>query len=213
MRSTEPYSAASMTAPAWPPRASRAVERGTARGLGREHAGEVVGDRHAGTHRRAVGVAGQVQQPAVADAHPVEAGAPRVGAVLAEAEMRTITSRGSSSPGREAPALEGAGPEVLDDHVAVGGQPAEQVLALGVAQVEGDAAPSASLDRPEQRVAGRRRRRSATNGPISRMKSPRPRLLDLDDLGALLAQQPRAERRGDAGAQVEDADALERAAH
>ena len=36
------------------------------------------------------------------------------------------------------------------------------------------------------------------------------RLLDLDDLGALLAEQPRAERRGDARAEIEDAQPGER---
>ena len=45
------------------------------------------------------------------------------------------------------------------------------------------------------------------------MKSPVPGLLDLDDLGAQLAEQAGAERRRDAGAQVEHPQALERAAH
>ena len=45
------------------------------------------------------------------------------------------------------------------------------------------------------------------------MKSPPPRLLDLDDLRALLAEQPRAERRGDARAEIDDADTVERSSH
>ena len=125
--------------------------------------------------------------------------------------MRTTTSRGSRSAGRDVPALERARPEVLDDDVGRRGEPAEQVLALGRAQVERDALAAAALDRPEQRV--RRRRRRSTNGPISRMKSPVPRLLDLDDLGAHLAEQPGAEGRGDAGAEIEHAQPVERSGH
>ena len=48
------------------------VQRGR-RGVRGEHAGEVVGDRHADAHGRPVGVAGEVQQPAVPDADAVEA--------------------------------------------------------------------------------------------------------------------------------------------
>ena len=92
------------------------------------------------------------------------------------------------------------GPEVLDDDVGGRGEPAEEVLAVGRAQVERDALAAAALDRPEQRV---RPSSLSTNGPISRMKSPRAGLLDLDDLGALLAEQPGAERRRDARAEIE----------
>ena len=81
----------------------------------------------------------------------------------------------------------------------------------GCAQVERDALAAAALDRPEQRV--RPSSSPSTNGPISRMKSPRAGLLDLDDLGALLAEQPGAERRGDARAEVEDPEAGERSRH
>ena len=49
----------------------------------------------------------------------------------------------------------------------------------------------------------------STNGPIPRMKSPPRRLFDLDDLGALLAEQPGAERCGDARPEVEDAQSRE----
>ena len=41
-------------------------------------------------------------------------------------------------------------------------------------------------------------------GPMVRMKSPALGVLDLDDLGAHLAQQPGTERRADAGAHVDD---------
>ncbi len=45
--------------------------------LGGEGAGEVVGDGDAGTHGRPVGIAGDGQEAAVGDAHPVEARADR----------------------------------------------------------------------------------------------------------------------------------------
>ena len=52
------------------------VQRGE-RGLGREHAREVVGDGHPGSHRGSVGLAGQVEQPPVGHTQPVEPGALR----------------------------------------------------------------------------------------------------------------------------------------
>ena len=109
----EPYSGASTTPP--PSRAPvgpvAAVERCRHR-LGREHAGEVVRDGDPGTHRRAVGIPGQVEQAAVGDAHAVQPGPSRVGAVLPEHtdsgpdEPRVTVVRGpmfhaSNVPGRK----------------------------------------------------------------------------------------------------------------
>ena len=123
--------------------------------------------------------------------------------------MRTVTRRGSRSFGRDVPLLERAGPEVLDEHVGGRREPAEEVLALGRAQVERDALAAAAFDRPEQRVlavgvAG------VDERPDLAHEVAAARLLDLDDLGALLAEQPGAERRGDARAEVEHAQARER---
>ena len=170
------------------------VQRGD-RGLRREHAGEVVGDRHADAHRRAVGVAGEVQQAAVADADAVEAGPRRVRAVLAEhrdAHGHEAVGRGRSGAMFHCSSV--PGPEVLDDDVGGRREPAEQVLALGRAQVERDALAAAALDRPEQRVA------VVDERPDLAHEVAAARLLDLDDLGALLAEQAGAERRGDARA-------------
>src|SRR4029079_5765255 len=63
-----------------------------------------------------------------------------------------------------------------------------------------------SLDRPEQRIA-------VDEGPDLAHEVAAARLLDLDDLGALLTEQARAERRRDSGAQIEDTKALERTGH
>ena len=187
------------------------VERGD-RGLGREGAGEVVGDRHARADRRAVGVPGQMEQSAVADAHAVEAGSLRVGPVLAEDRDAHPHQARVAVCGPDVPALHGAGTEVLAHDVGRGREPAEQVLALGPAQVAGDALAAAPLDRPEERVRLLVR-------PVAR-RGERPdgahevapaRLLDLDDLRAQLAQETGAEGGGDARAGVDDPHAVERA--
>ena len=74
------------------------------------------------------------------------------------------------------------------------------------AQVEGHALAPAPLDGPEQRVP-------VDEGPDLAHEVATARLLDLDDLRALLAEETRTERRCDARAQIEDAKALERTGH
>ena len=114
--------------------------------------------------------------------------------------MRTVTRRSGRDGRPDVPLLERAGPEVLDDHVGRLGEPAEHVLALRRAQVERHALAPAAFDRPEQRVAVDER-------PDLAHEVAAARLLDLDDFGALLAEQSRAERCGDPRAEVEDAQA------
>ena len=155
---------------------------------------------------RPVGVAGEVEQAAVADAEPVEARALRVRAVLAEGRDADHHQSRVELGGAEAPAFQRAGSEVLADDVAAAGQPLQEVAAGGLAQVEGHAAAAPSLDRPEQRVAVDER----ADLPHEVAGAG---LLDLDDVGALLAEEPGAERRRDAGAQVEHPQTLERPAH
>ena len=105
----------------------------------------------------------------------------------------------------EAPALENAGPEVLEHHVALGHEPADDLLPLRRVQIErhqllvpvvdGEPVGAAVLDRsePPQVVA------AAGN-------------LGLDHLGAELRHQRAAERTGDHLGELEDADSLERQA-
>ena len=101
--------------------------------------------------------------------------------------MRTTTRRGSSALGPDAPVLERPGPEVLAHHVGRGGQPAEQVLALGSAQVAGHALAAPPFDRPEQRLA-------VVEGPDAAHEVAGARLLDLHDLRTPLAEQAGGER-------------------
>ena len=90
-----------------------------------------------------------------------------------------------------------AGPERLDDHVGVVGEPAERVGAGRVLQVDGDRAPRPVPHRVAAVVA-------------ERVAAGR---LDLDDVGALLGEQQHAERAGDPPRQVEDADTVQGTGH
>ena len=102
--------------------------------------------------------------------------------------------------------FEGARTEVLDDDVGRRREPPEDVLTIAGAQVERHALAAAPFNGPEQRV-------TVDEGPDLAHEVAAARLLDLDDLRALLAEQARAERRCDARAQIEDAQALERTGH
>src|ERR1019366_2751449 len=104
-------------------------------------------------------------------------------------------------------------PEVLHDDIRGRGKSSEQVLTGGLAQVQGDALASPTFDGPEQGVARRGRVLGGCEGADLAHEVTPAGLFDLDDLGALLAEQPGAERRRDPGAEVEDPDALERGAH
>src|SRR5262249_58837308 len=99
-------------------------------------------------------------------------------------------------PGRDVPALERSGPEVLDGHVGGGGEPAEEILALRLAEVERHALAASTLDRPEERVVVDERTDLAHEVAATG-------LFDLDDLGTELAQQTRAEWRRYARAEIQ----------
>src|SRR5262245_7040012 len=132
--------------------------------------------------------------------------------------VRSSPGRGADGPseprvevGRpQPPRFERAGPEVLAEDVGVGGEPADEVLATRRAQVDRHALAAAPLHRPVERVApalGVRERADVAH------EVPAAGLFDLHDFGALLAQQPGAERRRDPGAEVEHAEPGERPGH
>jgi len=96
-----------------------------------------------------------------------------------------------------------AGPEVFHEGVALGHKAQDDVDRLLVFQVEGDAALVAGVERPP--------RRDAVD-----LLAPLPhrvagRRLDFYDLGTQIGEQPRAERRGDEMANLENAQARQRA--
>ncbi len=102
----------------------------------------------------------------------------------------------------DAPALEGSGPETLDDDVG-GGDEVEEDLPSGFgSQVEIDATLVAGVHGPEVLVP--------TLGlpPISQWVRT-IRSLDLDDVGPHVSEQPSAVGAGDQGAQFEYPQAVE----
>jgi hypothetical protein len=106
--------------------------------------------------------------------------------------------------GPETPLLHDARPEVLDDHVRVGDELAQQLLPLRAAEVQGDRALVAGDHLPPQAVA--------LAVPAVRAGRVAVRVLDLEHVGAHVAQQHRSDRCGVDRADVEDLDPVERAA-
>ena len=68
-------------------------------------------------------------------------------------EMRTMTSRGSRSSGPMCQRSIVPGRKFSHTHVRGGAESSEEVLAVGLAQVDGAALAAATLDGPEQRMA------------------------------------------------------------
>ena len=162
--------------------------------------------RDAGPDRGAVRIAREVHEAAVADAHAVEPGPLGLGTVLAEHADADHDEPGIEVGRPDVPSLHCPRAEVLADHVGASRQASEQLLAPGPAQVEGRAPPSSSLDRPEQRVA-------VLEGADGAHEVSARRLLDLDDLGAHLAEEPGTEGSSEAGPDVDHPQALEGPRH
>ena len=106
---------------------------------------------------------------------------------------------------RQPPLVELAGPEVLEHDVALLRQPRRDLAGRLLAQVEHDRSLVAADARPPEAVA------VAGHAPSPHRVAVAGRL-DLDDVGAVVAEQLARERTGDEVAQLEDADAVERSA-
>ena len=104
----------------------------------------------------------------------------------------------------QAPALQRARPEVLQQHVGPFGEAADQVLAAGIAQVGGDRLLVPRHHRPPQRHAVR-----LLPAPLAH-RVALPGVLDLDDLRAEVAEQLAAERAGEQLAELGDPQVLQR---
>ena len=153
----------------------------------------------------AVGVAGGVADAADRLAHRTEPGFGRPGAGLAEPGHVHEDHAGVAARQRfvvEPPVDEAPRPEVLDHHVARRGEVLDEPLARFGAQVGHDGALVAGDGRPPQAVA------VEGHAPATHRVAALGRF-DLDDLGAVVAQQLAGERPGDEAAQFEDADARE----
>ena len=117
--------------------------------------------------------------------------------------MRAITRPGS--PARSAatgrPSLSSwPGAEILDQRVALGSKAQHQLLRAGLLQVERDAALVAAVHAPPGGLA------LVAGAPLPHRVAGAWRL-HLDDIGAKVAEQPRAEGRRDEVAKLQDAQA------
>ena len=156
--------------------------------------GDAVGEHERRQRRRPVGLADDVGEAAHRLGQRAVAGPVALGpapAVAGDVQHHDVRVAGVHRLVVDAPALEGARPVADDQHVADGEQLVEQLLALGLAQVERDAALVAADALPHEADAvaavAPRAHRVAGAG-----------LLDLDDLGAELAERGahhRARRR------------------
>ena len=86
----------------------------------------------------------------------------------------------------QAPFLQHPGAEVLDHHVGLGDQPAQDVLALGLAEVQGDGSLVPGDHLPPQAVPSLLQAVGAGRVPAG--------MLDLDHVGAPVAEQHRGDR-------------------
>src|SRR5690606_4575925 len=115
----------------------------------------------------------------------------------------------------KAPLLQRARAKVLDHDVGPGGEPAHQVLALGLAQVDADGALVAGLHDPPQRGAGRIV--GPQLAPLAQRVAalaPRPRRrLDLDHVGTQVGKQHPAVRAHQHVPDLDDALAAQRQSH
>ena len=120
-------------------------------------------------------------------------------------------TRASTSPGFASCSTSGPmpqrssvpGPEVLDHHVGVGGQGAEDLLALRGREVQRDRLLVAAEHLPPEADAVALRAVGA--------RRVAARVLDLDHVGAEVAQHRGGERPGEEGGDVEDLESLESA--
>ena len=155
--------------------------------------GQRVTDADAAAHRHAPGLAGEVAQAAHGLADRAEAGQVAVGPglpVAADAQHDQARVVARELLVGHAPALERAGAEVLDQHVGLGDQAPGDVLALGAAQVERDRALVAALHLPPHRGA------VLHEAPVAQRVAG-ARGLDLDDVGAEVAERLAGEGAGD----------------
>ena len=169
-------------------------------------AGDAVGQPERRERGGTVRLARHVREPAHGLDQRAEGRARRVGAVLAEpghpAEDESRVYLGQPIPA-ESPAFEGAGPEVLDDHVRGRHELLEDRRRLRIAEVEADAALVAADHLPPETL------------PLALAAVPpqavaASRMLDLDDLGAVVAEHLAGERAGEHRGAVQNAQIGER---
>ena len=175
---------------------------------GEQDAGRDVGDRRADLHGRAAGrFAGNAHQTAHALGDEVEPAAPPVGIREAETGDHAIDEAGVGlleGVVADTEPVQGAGTEVLDQHVGMRGEPAQDLLAVCGLKVEGDA-PLVPVHHHEG---------SGFIGDLRWHRTARiisaGYLLDLDDVGAEVGQHEAAGRTCHVMGEVDDLEAGDR---
>ena len=167
---------------------------------------DAVRERERRQQRRPVRLAVQRGEAAHRLGERAEPGPAGVRARLAEAaharEHEPRVDRGELVPA-DAPALERPGPEVLEHDVGALGQAEEEVGAGGLGEVERDEplVPRERLEPEPDAVLAR---------PVAARRVDPVRMLDLDHVGAVVAEEHRRERRGEERRRLDDLDPLER---
>ena len=170
-----------------------------------EHGGQRVTQADAGAGRREARVAGRVPDAAHRLADAAEAGVVRARSGLPEArDVHHDQPRVDRGQRRvvQAPLGERARPEVLEDDVDLGRERAEQVAALRATQVDRHRPLVAGDGRPPQALA------VGDDSPAAHRVAGLGGL-DLDHLGAVVAEELAGERAGDEAAELEDPEAGE----
>ena len=183
--------------------ARRAHEAGE-RGIGREQCAEHVGGLHARPHRHLAGFSRHRKRARERLDDQIDAGAPPVRPGLAEARHGGINDarvHGLYLRSAQPELVERARPVRLQEHVRLGRELAQDLDRLRPLEIEHEAALVA-VERDEAHalvVADRRRR--APHVALRR--------LDLDDVGAHVAEQRAGERAGDEIRELDDANSSE----
>jgi hypothetical protein len=160
-----------------------------------------VGETERRERRRPVFVAGLMSETAHGFGQRAEGASPGVRAGLAETgdtQHDQARVEGLQLLRARTPLLQHAGAEVLDQHVGIGYEVAQDLLAFGRTEVQRHASLVAGDDLPPQPVTVLVR--------AVRSRRIAHRVLHLDDVGAEVTEQHGCDRRGVHRADVEDAD-------
>ena len=182
------------------------LQRGHDREGGGER-GDAVGEAERRQRGRAVRLAGDRGEAAHRLGERAEAGPRAVRPELAEAGDARDDEAGVERVqhlGADAPAFERAGSEVLDQHVGVGDELLEELRAVGVAEVQRDRLLVAADHLPPQRHA-------VLDVAVAAHRVAALGVLDLDHVGAEVAEHGRGHRSGEERCQVDHLEARERA--
>jgi len=168
-------------------------------------AGDMVADQHRHVGGRAVARERQARHAGRALDHAVvgrTAGIRTVGPIPGDQAVDLVGMPVAHRDGIEAAAFEGLWPHVSDHDVCGGDQPANRLRRAGLLEIEADVLLAAVEVQVGARMLPGRRLAAEPSHEVA------CRSFDLHDLGAILAEPPRADRPDDHACQVEHTNAL-----